>query len=85
MAMEEPKLKKPKTKADDDEEEVSISSSESSSSSEEEQPEDPGSLFQKNEEGNSFLEISKMRRVTVRKFNGQVLVDIREVRRPWKC
>lgn len=45
---------------------------------------DFSSTIRINEEGDSFFELSKTRRVTVRQFKGTTLVDIREVRLHWK-
>jgi hypothetical protein len=81
MATEEPKQKKIKRTSHEVEEE------------EEERTEvatyptdapDFSSTIRINEEGDSFFELSKTRRVTVRQFKGTTLVDIREVRLHWK-
>ena len=65
-AMEEPKMKKQKAEKEAEEEE--------------EQGESEAKALEKNEQGEAFLELSKMKRLTVRTFKGNVLIDIREVR-----
>jgi len=37
-----------------------------------------GVTLRRNDEGNSYIELGKKRRVTVREFKGQTLIDIRE-------
>lgn len=76
-AMEEPKPKKAKTAVKEEEEE------EHDKEGEEEQDEDGKKdqvKMQQNENGESFCELSRTRRLTVRKFKSAILVDIREVR-----
>lgn len=72
-SMEEPKLKKAKT-------EVKEEHDEEDGDSEAEQGDEEAVQMQQNENGESFCELSRTRRLTVRKFKSAVLVDIREVR-----
>lgn len=71
MATEEPKMKKAKTDDDDseEEEEKEVDGKE----------EDEGVQVLQNDNGESYVELSKMKRLTIRKFKSNILVDIREV------
>lgn len=81
-SMEEPKLKKAKTAVkeeqldEDEENEVDAEGDQSEDDQEDEQVQ----IMERNENGESFCELSRTRRLTVRKFKSAVLVDIREVR-----
>ncbi|KAM0753011.1 PC4-domain-containing protein [Meredithblackwellia eburnea MCA 4105] len=67
-----PKTKKSKLKKSD-------SSDEDDQQHEQKQLAKPvGGPLSKNDDGDSFLELSNTRRVTVRSFKGNVLIDIRE-------
>jgi hypothetical protein len=82
MATEEPKQKKIKRTSHEVEEEEEEERTEVAT-----YPTDApdfSSTIRINEEGDSFFELSKTRRVTVRQFKGTTLVDIREVRLHWK-
>lgn len=72
-AVKEPKLKKQKLKKEEEDEETTI----------DEQPEDGENKnvaeAHRNEDGVAFFELSSKRRVAVRKWKKNVLVDIREV------
>jgi len=70
MSLEEPESKKLKT-ADD-----AKLDGEANAGGEEEGA--AGAM--RNDDGDAYFELSKARRVTVRQFKGNVLVDIREVR-----
>ncbi|EEC47261.1 predicted protein [Phaeodactylum tricornutum CCAP 1055/1] len=76
MATEEPKQKKIKRTSHEVEEEEEEERTEVAT-----YPTDApdfSSTIRINEEGDSFFELSKTRRVTVRQFKGTTLVDIRE-------
>ncbi len=77
-SMEEPQPKKAKTavKEEQDDEEGNLDGGLFGENKEEEQLQ-----MQRNENGESFCDLSRTRRLTVRKFKSAVLVDIREVRR----
>ncbi|KAK4056658.1 hypothetical protein OIO90_002210 [Microbotryomycetes sp. JL221] len=59
------KSKKAKTSASDDEKD--------------DDDQDNDSRLEKNDDGDSFVKLSNNRRITIRKFNGKPLVDIREM------
>lgn len=52
---------------------------ESASEQEDEEEDEEEGGMEKNDDGDSFLRLSNNRRVTVRKFKGATLIDIREV------
>ena len=70
-SMEEPQPKKLKT--EDNEEEA------------EPEKEAAAVAMEKNDQGDAFVELGKMKRLTVRTFKGNVLVDIREVNYHHRC
>jgi hypothetical protein len=71
MSAEEPKSKKPRTEDVSDEEDSKQDDEDGSTAAVE---------AQQNEQGESFFDLTKSKRVTVRDFKGKTYVDIREVR-----
>jgi hypothetical protein len=82
MSCAEPKMKKPKVEDTDDavEENENENEKHQEVDEEEEEEEPQEDKILKNDNGESYFDISAKKRVTVRKWNGNVLVDIREVR-----
>jgi Transcriptional Coactivator p15 (PC4) len=82
MSMEEPKAKKARKAAA----KQNVKQEEDTEDEEDEDEEKPTVVAaEKNDDGEAFFELSKMRRLTVREFKGQVLIDIREVCVSLKC
>lgn len=80
--MEEPKAKKARKAAKQKKKQEDEDDDEEEEEEEEEKPKvaaSKGVVAEKNDQGEAFFELSKMRRLTVREFKGQVLIDIREV------
>ena len=77
MSESEPKLKKAKVDDHDDEKPV-IKERDMDGDDEEEEDEEKVEVL-KNDSGESYFDLSAKKRVTVRKWQGNVLIDIREV------
>jgi hypothetical protein len=78
--MEEPKPKKAKTAVKEEYDDEGGDDDGGQFKEEDEEEDEEQLQMQRNENGESFCDLSRTRRLTVRKFKSAVLVDIREVR-----